>query len=103
MADLDIDSVKQEIAGETSKIAWKELQYFFASGMAVYVSDELDLIEVASCLAEDNKVMVEKWMTEKQVMAVADEQARTWYDEDAMVWAVVIKPWVLVQPVKTKT
>lgn len=103
MADLDIDPVKQEIAGETSKIAWKELQYFFASGMAVYVSDELDLIEVASCFAEDNKVMVEKWMADEQVMAVADEQARTWYDEDATVWAVVIKPWVLVQPVKNKT
>ena len=86
--------------GETSKIAWTELQYFFASGMAVYVSEELDLIEVARCFVDDNKAMVEKWMQDKQVMAVPDEQARTWYDDDATVWAVVIKPWVLVQQVK---
>ncbi|MCK4706074.1 MAG: DUF2288 family protein, partial [Gammaproteobacteria bacterium] len=33
-------------------------------------------------------------------MPVADKQAKNWYDEEAMVWAVVVKPWVLVQPLK---
>lgn len=100
MSDIENDAIKQQIVGETSKIAWKELQYFFASGMAVFVSDELDLVEVASCFADDNKAMVEKWMQDKQVMPVPDEQARSWYDDDAMVWAVVVKPWILVQQVK---
>ncbi len=100
MKDIKNDSVKQQIVGETSKIAWKELQYFFASGMAVFVSDELDLVDVASCFVDDNKTIVEKWMQEKQVMAVPDDQARDWYNNNAMVWAVVVKPWVLVQQVK---
>ncbi len=100
MIDADQDSTKQQIIGETSKIAWHELQYFFASGMAVYVSDELDLVEVASCFADDNKAMVEKWIQDKQVMPVPDDQAKIWYDNEALVWAVVIKPWVLVQQVK---
>ena len=100
MTDIENDAIKQQIAGETSKIAWHELQYFFASGMAVYVSDELDLVEVASCFADDNKAMVEKWMQNNLVMPVPDEQAKSWYDNEAMVWAVVVKPWVLVQQVK---
>ena len=100
MIDADQGSTKQQIIGETSKIAWHELQYFFASGMAVYVSDELDLVEVASCFADDNKAMVEKWIQDKQVMPVSDDQAKIWYDNEALVWAVVIKPWVLVQQVK---
>ena len=100
MNNLETDPVKQQIVGETSKITWKELQYFFASGMAVFVSDELDLVDVASCFVDDNKAMVEKWMQEKQVMPVADDQAKDWYNNDAMIWAVVVKPWVLVQQVK---
>ncbi|MDH5611222.1 MAG: DUF2288 domain-containing protein [Gammaproteobacteria bacterium] len=96
----DIDHVKQQLVGETSKIAWHELQYFFASGMAVYVSAELDLIEVATCFINDNKAMVEKWMQEQLLMLVPDQQAKEWYNNDATVWAVVVKPWVLVQPIK---
>ena len=100
MNDLDIDPIKQELLGETSKIAWKELQVFFAGGTAVYISEELDLIEVASCFVEDNKTMVSKWMKDSQVMPVSDDQARNWYKRDATVWAIVVKPWVLVQPLK---
>ncbi|MDH5389490.1 MAG: DUF2288 domain-containing protein [Gammaproteobacteria bacterium] len=100
MNDLDIDPIKQELLCETSKIAWKELQVFFAGGTAVYISEELNLIEVASCFVEDNKAMVSKWMNHNQVMPVSDNQARNWYNHDAMVWAIVVKPWVLVQPLK---
>ncbi|MDH5711307.1 MAG: DUF2288 domain-containing protein [Gammaproteobacteria bacterium] len=100
MTENNIDAVIQQIVAETSKIAWKELQYFFATGMAIYVSTELDLIEVASCFVNDDKAIVEKWMQDSQVMPVPDEQARVWYNDDATVWAVVVKPWVLVQQVR---
>lgn len=100
MTDIEADSIQQQIVAETSKIAWHELQYFFASGMAVFVAEELDLVEVATCFAEDNRPMVEKWMQEELVMAVPDEQAKIWYETKATVWAVVVKPWILVQSVQ---
>ena len=100
MTDIVNNAIKQQIVAETSKIAWHELQYFFASSKAVYVSEQLDLVDVASCFVDDNKVMVEKWMQDKLVMPVPDQQAKIWYDDDATVWAVVVKPWVLVQPLK---
>ncbi|MGB9094307.1 MAG: DUF2288 family protein, partial [Gallionella sp.] len=28
---------------------------------------------------------------------VSDEQAAVWYRDDAVLWAVVVSPWVLVQ------
>jgi hypothetical protein len=31
---------------------------------------------------------------------VSDEQAGTWFERDELVWAVVVSPWVLVQPVR---
>lgn len=82
---------------ETAKIPWKELQYFFAAGHAVYVSAELDLISVAHHIADDDKDIVEGWMNSGKVTHVSNDQARDWYKSDAQVWAVVVKPWVLVQ------
>jgi hypothetical protein len=84
---------------ETSRIAWKELQRFFASGAAVWMSKELDLVEVAFQISEDNKTQVAAWMAAGQLAGVTDEQAKTWYEQDADVWAVVISPFVLIQEV----
>ena len=88
---------------ETARIAWQELQRFFASGGAIYVSEELDLIEVAYQFSEDNKLQVERWMLTGQVARVSDEQALAWYEADAVMWAVVVSPYVLVQPPKAET
>lgn len=83
---------------ETARIAWHELQRFFASGSAIYVSPELDLVEVAFQISEDNKEPVLKWMEAKQIAPVTDDQAQAWHEADAEMWAVVVSPYVLVQP-----
>lgn len=82
---------------ETARIGWRELQRFFASGTAIYVSGELDLVEVAFQISEDNKPQVMEWMDTGQVARVTDEQALAWYEADADMWAVVVSPYVLVQ------
>ncbi len=82
---------------ETAQIAWRELQRFFASGSAIAVAPELDLIEAAFQISEDNAVQVSQWMNSGLVARVSDEQARTWYEADTIVWAVVVRPYVLVQ------
>jgi hypothetical protein len=82
---------------ETSKIHWTELQRFFANGSLIFVSNELDLVEVALHIAQDDKAQVMQWMQQQKVGQVSDEQAKIWLAADATLWAVVVKPWVLVQ------
>ena len=88
---------KDKVNQETSKIAWSELQRFFAQGLAVYISSSLDLVEVADAFAKDKTSLVEKWMQQQQVHLVSDQQAAEWIQNDLQVWAVVVKPWVLIQ------
>jgi len=88
---------KKDINLETSQIPWHELQRFFASGLAISVNSNIDLVDVAYQFSVDNKTQVEQWLTEKIVAPVSDQQALRWYEENTNVWAVVIKPWVLVQ------
>ncbi|MFW2404574.1 MAG: DUF2288 domain-containing protein [Gammaproteobacteria bacterium] len=94
-ADLE----RARILGETAKIGWAELQRWFASGTAVYVSPELDLVETAYQLSIDNTSGFRGWLSTGLIDRVTDEQALEWLEADALVWAVVVKPWVLVQPI----
>ena len=91
------DIAKEKVNLETSKIAWKELQRFFANGAAVFVSSDLDLVVVAHQFSIDNKDLVAQWLQNNQVALVSDQQALGWLESNAEVWAVVVKPWILVQ------
>ena len=90
-----------ELVLETAQIHWHELQRFFASGNAIAVDDSLDLIYVATQITTDNAVQIKTWMDAGLVDVVKDSQAQEWYEQNALVWALVIKPWVLVQHRKT--
>jgi hypothetical protein len=97
MSDELIALEKTKVNLETSPIAWKELQRFFAAGLAISVAAELDLVEVAFQFSVDNKTQVEQWLQAGLVAPVADQQASDWYQNDSEVWAVVVRPWILVQ------
>ncbi|MDO8990190.1 MAG: DUF2288 domain-containing protein [Sideroxyarcus sp.] len=98
LSQQEIDRINLNL--ETSRIAWEELQRFFASGAAIQVNDALDLIDVAIQISKDNKEQVLKWMESGQLARVSDAQALAWFESNAEVWAVVVRPYVLVQSVK---
>ena len=96
----DIDVLRANINNETSQITWSELQRFFAGGWLIYVSSDTNLLDVAVAFSLDNKDEVSKWLTSGEVAKVSDKQAKQWHEDNATFWANVVKPWVLIQPLK---
>ena len=88
---------RANIINETAKIPWLELQRFFASGKVIWIAGSLDLVEVALALQRDDVQSVSDWTVNQELAAVSDDQARQWVSDDSLLWAVAIKPWVLVQ------
>jgi hypothetical protein len=91
--------IRAKVNLETAQMAWRDMQRYFASGAALFVSTDLDLVETAFQMSEDNAALIGQWMAAGQFGKVTDEQARIWLEADASLWAVVVSPWVLVQPV----
>lgn len=87
------------LAGETGRIPWRELAPFFARGQLIAVTPELDLVAVATAFAEDDSAKVSEWMKQARVARVDDRQAAVWQELDQELWAVVVRPWILVQAV----
>jgi hypothetical protein len=90
---------RTKIFSETAKIPWLELQRFFAAGKVILVAAELDLVDVAYAFQLDDIEQVKTWTENQQVSPVNDDQAKHWVASDALLWAVVVKPWVLVQTI----
>jgi len=93
----DRELTHARINGETAKIPWRELQRLFAAGKVFHVQRGLDLVEVACAIHQDDTERVKSWTDSGRLARVADASAKSWHEQEARVWAVVVKPWVLVQ------
>ncbi len=91
------DILKAKLNLDTSLIGWGELQRHFAAGNVISVRQGLDLVEAALSVSRDEREKVEEWLLSGLIGKVSDEEALAWFNSDATLWAVVVKPWVLVQ------
>ena len=89
--------LRQDFLSQTARIPWADLQSHFAHGNVVRVSPALDLVEVAVQLGLDNAVQFQAWIGAGDIAPVSDADAGRWLERDAILWAVVAAPWVLVQ------
>lgn len=82
---------------ETGVIGWQELVRHFARGVVINVSEQLDLIEAAACLARDDTQQLQVWLDTDVLRRASDDDARDWTAREPEFWCVVTAPWVLVQ------
>ncbi|WP_455222442.1 DUF2288 domain-containing protein [Kaarinaea lacus] len=104
MTDRDENSEQPELLFhklnlETGKIAWPELQRYFARGVIIIVAKELDLVEVARLFTQDQKDEVNNLLSKGLVRSANDNDALEWNKSHQEFWAVVTAPWVLVQAI----
>ncbi len=93
----DREIARAKINSETARIPWRELQRWFAAGKVYHVHRELDLVDVAYAIQQDDIEQVKSWTDTARLARVADKSAKDWLAREATLWAVVVKPWVLVQ------
>jgi hypothetical protein len=84
---------------ETGKITWPELQRYFARGVLIIVSPQLDLIDVARTLVDNDADAVENLIKSSHLTRANDDHALDWQARAPLFWAVVVAPWVLVQEI----
>ena len=99
MSNLDDPSLDLEtrLNGQTGRIAWHELQRYYARGVVREVAKGLDLIAVGGAIIDNNKGQVEAWIEGGQLSVPEVNRSLEWHERDADLWALVIAPWVLVQ------
>ncbi len=90
----------EKLENEIAPVPWRDLQIPFARGITIFVSPDLDLVDVAAQMSRNNTSQIEKWMSEKKLDRVKDEQATEWFETKAELLVAIVKPWVLVQTMR---
>ncbi len=97
---LDMETLKHRINGETARIQWHELERHFAQGSVIRIAAGNDLVEVACAMVLDDRDRIDVLLSSGAMCVASVEDATRW--QGTSLWAVVVAPWVLVQdePVK---
>lgn len=88
-----------KLNGETARLAWRELERHFARGVVIKVEPGVDLVEVATQLATDDTAAIVAGLNAGRLARATAEDAIAWNERQAVFWAVVAAPWVLVQEI----
>ena len=86
-----------KLFAETAQIEWPELERFFARGVLLKVTRDLDLVSAAEALASDDTRQVAEWLSAGLLERVEPETAGDFAARNPELWAVVVSPWVCVQ------
>ena len=95
----DHDILFTKLNLETAKIAWQELQRFFAQGKVLIVHPDQDLVTIANQIAANHTTEINDLIKDSIINLVADNQAKAMIENESQVWAVVVAPWVLIQQI----
>jgi hypothetical protein len=93
----DRETLRAKLNLETATLDWPELERHFARGVVVKVGGDVDLIEAALLIAQNDAQQVRHWMETKRIARAMDDDALRWHAQRSQLWTVVVAPWVLVQ------
>ncbi len=91
-----IESVKRDLA----EVTWRELKIHLQRDAIIVFSAEIDLIEAAVAVADDDKNRVESWLAAGQLGKPTDQQLKNWETEtDNLFRMLIVQPFILIQEI----
>lgn len=89
-----VDRFKTDVA----EVPWKDLRIHLQRDSIIIVADELDLVDVAVAVTDDDKGEVEGWIAGGQLVKPTAEQADAWESElEKPFRLLIVQPFILVQ------
>lgn len=98
MLGEDAASVDDKLEKYTGEVEWEYLKKPYQTGAVLYVDPTLDLAEVGRAFSEDNTASVLAWKSKGGIIQPGPAHAQYWESEQARFLALVVTPFVLIQP-----
>ena len=86
----------------TGVVDWSYLKPHFESGALIYVDPTLSITEVGKVLNDDNKKQTEAWLKSGDLVKPSELHVEWWEANPENYTALVISPFVLMQPISIK-
>ncbi len=93
----DREILRAKLNLETAQLDWTALERHFARGSVIKLAPDMDLIDAALHVAENNTATVQAWLSDGRIARAEMSDAGDWHSRQSEFWVVVVAPWVLVQ------
>ncbi|MCF6300585.1 MAG: DUF2288 domain-containing protein [Proteobacteria bacterium] len=97
MNQEDVGDCRNLFQQEMAEISYLELQKFFAKGVLLIVHKDVDMVETAMAIHQDNAKIIQQMMSDQTLIRAHDDHASLWYRKKSSLMALTVAPWVLVQ------
>jgi hypothetical protein len=96
----DPASSLEKLEKYTGEVDWNYLRPHFKAGALVYVDPSLSLTEVGHAFSIDDAERVKEWRKAGDLVTPSDPHAAYWEESGARFRALVVSPFVLIQPLE---
>lgn len=96
----DSQSQAEKLEKYSGDVDWSYLRPHFEAGNMIYVDPCLDLQEVGLIFAKDDQEQVQQWLKAGDLVQPCDLHAEHWAKENTQFQAMIVRPFVLAQPIE---
>ena len=96
---LDLQSDLEKLEKYSGNVNWSYLQPHFESGVLLYVDPSLALTQVGLALAQDDETQVQAWISAGDLVQPCQLHATHWQESKEQFNAMIVRPFVLAQPI----
>ena len=91
-------SLNEKLAQDVAEITWQDLLPHAKRDAVIVIQEELELLEVATAIAEDNTVSVQGWIGNQSISKPTAEQLTAWNQTPQKLFAtLIVQPFVIIK------
>jgi len=91
----------ERFSRDLAETSWKDLRFHLQRDAIITVAAELNLIDAATAVAQDDKIRVEAWIAAGHLAKPTAEQVASWeQDQEKPFRMLIVQPFILVQAVE---
>lgn len=95
-----MEDLKKRLTEDVADVNWNDIKPHAQRDAVIIVNNSLNLLDVAVAIAQDDKVVVERWITEQLISKPSNEQLSNWNSNESQLFTtLIVQPFVLIQTI----
>ncbi len=93
-----MENLRKRLTEDIADVNWNDIKPHAQRNAVIVVNENLNLLDVGVAIAQDDKIVVERWITENLISKPSNEQLSHWNDNTTQLFTtLIIQPFVLIQ------